>query len=110
MKRISTLLIAVVLLAGIAFAHGDEQHVMGIVTKITGTAMTVEVAGNQADAPKKSVTVNLVASTKFEKDGAAATLKDLKVGDRVVIHAAKKSDQLEAHFVKIGIAMHSMHH
>jgi hypothetical protein len=109
MKRTWMLLVGVVLLAGVAFAHGDE-HVMGTVTKITETAITIEVAGKQPDAPKKSVTVNVAASTKFEKDGASATLKDLKVGDRVAIHAAKKGDQLEAHFVKIGINMSGMQH
>ena len=110
MKRMLLLLVGVVLFAGFAFAHGDEQHVMGTVTKITETTITVEVAPKQGETQKTSVTVNVLASTKFEKMDAAATIKDLKVGDRVVIHAAKKADKLEAHIVKIGMAMDGVKH
>ena len=110
MKRVLLLLVGVVLFAGLAFAHGDEQHVMGTVTKITKTTITVEVAPTQGETQKTSVTVNVVSSTKFEKMDAAATIKDLKVGDRVVIHAAKKGEQLEAHTVKIGMPMGGMKH
>lgn len=110
MKRMFMLLVGTILLAGLAFAHGDEQHVMGTVAKITDTTITVEVSAKQGDAPKTNVTVNIVSSTKFEKMGAAATIKDLKVGDRVVIHATKKAEKLEAHVVTIGMAMGGMKH
>ena len=109
MKRTLFMLIGAVLFAGLAFAHGDEQHVMGTVTKITDTTITVEVAPKQDETQKTAVTVNVVPSTKFEKMGTAATMKDLKVGDRVVIHAAKKGDKLEARIVKIGMAMDGTH-
>ncbi len=108
MKRISILLLGVVLFAGLAFAHGDEQHVMGTVTNITENTITVEVAAKQGDTQKTKVTVNIVSSTKFEKMGAAATIKDVKIGDRVVIHAGKKDGKLEAHLVKIAMAMDGM--
>jgi hypothetical protein len=110
MKRILMLLVGAVLCAGLTFAQGDEQHVMGTVTKITGTTITVKVAAKQGDAQKGSVTVNIVSSTKFEKMGAAATSEDVKVGDRVVINAGKKAGKLEAHVVKIGMAMDGMKH
>lgn len=110
MKRMWTLLVGVAVLAGVAFAHGDEQHVMGTVTKVTDTAITVDLTPKKDDAQKTSVTVNVVAATKFEKMGAAATIKDVKVGDRVVIHAGKKAGQLEAHVVKIGMAMDAKQH
>ena len=110
MKRMLLLFVGVVLFAGLAFAHGDEQHVMGTVTKITETTITVEVAPKQGETEKTSVTVNVVSSTKFEKMDAAATIKDLKVGDRVVIHAAKKGEKLQAHVVKIGMAMDGAKH
>ena len=90
---------------GLAFAHGDEQHVMGTVTKIT-----VEVAPKQGATQKTTVTVNVISSTKFEKMGATATIKDLKVGDRAVVHAGKKDRKLEAHVVNIGMAMDDMKH
>ena len=109
MKRIWMLLLGIVLFAGLALAHGDEQHVMGTVIKITDTAITVEVATKQADVPKKNVTVQVLASTKFEKDGAAASLKDLQVGDRVVVHAKQSGENLIASGVKIGAAPAQTH-
>jgi|SRR5437899_1815160 len=110
MKRMLVLLVGAVLLAGLAFAHGDEQHVTGTVSKITDNTISVEVAPKQGETQKTTVTVNVISSTKFEKMGATATIKDLKVGDRVVIHAGKKDGRLEAHVVKIGMAMDGMKH
>ncbi len=109
MKRITFLLLGAVLLAGMALAHGDEQHVIGTITKITDKAITVEVAAKQSETQKTTVTVNIVPATKFEKSGDGATIKDLRVGDRVVIHAGKKGNQLEAHVVKIGTVMNGAH-
>jgi len=51
---------------------------------------------------KKSVTVEVTDKTKFEKSGALATLKDLKVGDKVVVHADVPGDKLVAHEVHFG--------
>jgi uridine phosphorylase len=45
-----------------------------------------------------------MAETKYEKSGTAGSLKDLKVGDRVVIHAAKMGDKLMANEVRFGAA------
>src|SRR5437773_11060088 len=81
MKRtfaVATLLFA---LSVMALAHGKEKHVMGKVTSISDASITVETTA------KKSVTVEVTDKTKFEKSGASATLKDVKVGDKVVIHA-----------------------
>ena len=105
MKRMLMLLLGTLLLSGIVAAHGDEQHIMGTVTRVTNKAITVTVTPQEDKVHKKSVTVNLVPATKFEKMGAAATIKDIKVGDRVVIHAEKKGDQLEAQIVKVGMTM-----
>ena len=102
MKYLLVLCLGAVLSAGLTFAHGDEQHVMGIVTKITDSTISVDVPPKYGHAENSTVTVYVIASTKFEKMGRAATIKDIKVGDRVVIHAGKKGDKLEAHVVKIG--------
>jgi hypothetical protein len=83
-------------LAPLLLAHGNEKHVLGTVTKITDAEITVETA------PKETVTVKIVAETKFVKSGTEATLKDLKVGDRVAIHAKPVGDTLEAHEVRFG--------
>ena len=89
MKRMSTLVVVVMLAAGSLFAHGKGQHVMGTVTAMTDNSITVKTTA------KDPVTVYTMADTKYEKDGAAASMNDLKVGDRVVIHATKMSDKID---------------
>jgi hypothetical protein len=71
----------VVLAAGAAFAHGKEQHIMGKVTAMTDTSISVQTKA------KNPVTVYTMPETKCAKGSAAASMKDLKVGDRVVIHS-----------------------
>ena len=96
MKRtiaVVTLLFALTLMA---LAHGKEKHVMGTVTSISDSSVTVETTA------KKSVTVQVSDKAKFEKSGAAATLKDLKVGDKVAIHADVSGDKLVANEVHFG--------
>lgn len=88
---ITTLLLAISVMG---FAHGTEKHVMGKVTSISDNSITVETTS------KQSVTVEVNDQTKFEKSGTAATLKDLKVGDKVVIHADPSGDKLIAHEVR----------
>ena len=85
-----------------ALAHGNEKHVMGTVTSISDTSITVETTA------KKSVTVDVSDKTKFEKSGAAAALKDLKVGDKVVINADVSGDKLVANEVHFGTKAKSM--
>ena len=89
------------LIVPLALAHGNEEHVMGTVTKITATSIIVQTTAN------KTVEVAVTDGTKFEKSGQPAVLHDLTVGDRVVIHAAKSKDKLTAHTVKFGPARSS---
>ena len=98
MKRTLAIGSAIFLFAMLAFAHGNEQHVIGTVTAISGEAITVQTV------TKQSTVVYLTGNTKFTKSGAAATRDDLKVGDRVVIHAQKEGDKLMAHTVALGVA------
>jgi hypothetical protein len=95
LSRMSMLACLLLLVAAAALAHGDEQHVIGTVAKMTVSAITVKtVAGDM-------VTVAVVASvTEFTHGTEAAKFADLKVGDRVVIHAMKHGDQLMAHTVQ----------
>ena len=69
-----------------AFAHGDEQHVIGTVASVTKDSISVKTTTN------KLVTVAVVSETAFSKNKAAAKLADLSVGDRVVIHAKEPSE------------------
>jgi hypothetical protein len=96
MRRVITLCISLVLFAAVAFAHGDEQHLMGTVTKITDKSITIEMKD------KKTTEVALTPETKCMKGDATAALKDVKVGDRVVVNAKKDGDKLVATMVKMG--------
>lgn len=103
MKKALTLCLSLVLFAAVVFAHGSEEHLMGTVTKITDKSITVE------DKDKKTTEVSTTAETKCMKDEATAALKDVKMGDRVVVHARKSGDKLVATMVKIGAAPASAH-
>jgi hypothetical protein len=89
-------LLAVISLATVASAHGTDKHVLGTVTKITDTEITVETQTKEVQV------VKIAPDTSFVKSGASATLKDLKVGDRVVIHAKPVGSDLIAHEVRFG--------
>jgi hypothetical protein len=82
-----------------SFAHEGNKHVMGTVTAISANSITVQSADKEA----KTTTVSVIPSTMFMKSGAHASLKDLKVGDRVVVEAKEnKDDELEAVSVTFG--------
>jgi Domain of unknown function (DUF5666) len=87
--RIYPILSVVALLLGSIslFAHAGMEHVMGTITAVTDNSITVDTVKHT------KVTVLLDPSTKFVNSGAQASLKDLKVGDRVVIHAKHNPDK-----------------
>lgn len=96
MKRTVAVVALLFALSVMALAHGKEKHVMGKVTSTSDHSITVEISS------KTSVTVEVSDKTKFEKSGAPAALKDLKVGDKVVIHADVSGDKLVANEVHFG--------
>ena len=96
MKRQISALIAILVITAVAFAHGDEQHVLGTVTEVSEKSITVETID------KHKVTISVVAGTNFTAGTAAATLKDVKIGDRVVINARNQVQHLQADTVSIG--------
>lgn len=104
MYRSALICLGCLLLVSVALAHGNEEHVMGTVAKISNSTITVETTAG------KTVEVAVTAKTKFEKSGAPATFHDLAVGDRVVIHAGKSQNKLEAVTVKFGSASASASH
>jgi len=85
-------------------AHGGMIHVMGTVTGITDTSVTVETTD------KKTVEVQFVDTTTFLNGSKPANRKDVKVGDRVVIHAVKAKDSLQAHEVRFSQAAPTTSH
>lgn len=87
-----------VLMASVAFAHGDKKHVVGTLEKINPDSVVVKTTAG------KSVEVKLVATTIYVwhtgNEDRPAKLAELAVGDRVVIHATPKGQTLEANEVK----------
>ncbi len=100
MKRTSfiliQLLICTLLLGTLTFAHGGMEHILGTVTAITDHSLSIKTR----DGATK--TVEFDSETKFVKGDAAATVKDVQVGSRVVIHAHTRDGSLHAAEVKIG--------
>ena len=89
-KRSIRALIAIAALtigSATAFAHNGIEHVMGTVTAVTDASIAVDTVKHTA------VTVMVVPSTTFSHKGAKASLKDIKVGDRVVINAKEGADK-----------------
>ena len=103
MIRTMVALLCMTLMSSFAFAHGDEQHVMGTAIKVSQESVTVETK------TKATVEVMITSDTKFSKNGVPVAPSDLHIGDRVVIHAMPMKDgKLMAHTVQIGVAKASM--
>ena len=104
-NRILTCLFLTLALALALAAHGDAIHVTGTVKAISPASVTVETVKHE------TVTVMLNSKTEVMKSAAKADIKDLKVGERVVIHAMKnKEGQLEAEEVAFGAAPAASQH
>ena len=95
MIRHLILVLIVVLLSGIAYAHGPGQHVLGTVVAIDATHVEVKT-------PKgATVSVKLTKETRFKEKGKPKASEPPAVGDRVVIEATKDDKVLtatEVHF------------
>lgn len=84
------------LLSALVFAHGGTEHVMGTVNAITDHSLLIQTSDGTVTA------VEFDSETKFIKGGSPATVKDVQVGSRVVVHAHKRDNSLHAAEVKIG--------
>lgn len=98
MKRLLTVLLTLGVMAGVAYAHNGMEHIMGTVVSVTDSSITVKAKDG------KTQTVQVAAETKYTQMDKPITIKDLKAGDSVVIHAAKKDGKLVAEIVKVGMA------
>src|SRR5580704_5667805 len=85
---------ALVLLAGLALAHGGFDHVTGTIAKVNGNVVTVKTA-------KGNVDVKLDAKTEITKDDKKAEAADLKPGVRVVFDIPEDSKDNVAHSAKL---------
>jgi hypothetical protein len=100
-RKILIAILAIVplaLLPTIATAHGGEEHVIGTVTKISGTSVTVKTTAG------KVVDVGFDAKTTYARGKEPMQKTDIKAGDRIVIHAMEIDEKLVAHTVEIGTA------
>ena len=96
MKRLLLLILSLGVFAGAAYAHNGMVHVMGTVTAMTDTSISVKAMDG------KIQTVALTSGTKYLRGETSVTIKEIKVGDHIVIHATGKPDHLAAAEVKVG--------
>lgn len=94
MKQLALLMTAVLTMGTLTFAHGNNDHVRGVVTQVTATAVTVQVSETVAK------TLSLTAKTTFERSGRSARAAELKIGDRVVVDVPKGTT--EALLIRFG--------
>jgi hypothetical protein len=85
------------LVSAAAWAHGGEEHVVGTVTSVTSTSITVKTA-------KAEVVVAVAPTTKLTTNKVAAKIDSVHVGDRVVIHAKDTEGKLVADTVQFSTA------
>jgi hypothetical protein len=96
-------LAAFFLAATLAVAHGNMQHVIGTVAKVSADSVTVTTPAG------KTIEVVLAGDTKISKAGQSMQKTDIQVGDRVVIHAEMEDGKLSAHTVELGVAKKATH-
>jgi hypothetical protein len=90
------LVLTTLLLSALVFGHGSQQHVMGTVAAISAQSITVRTTAGQLTE------VSINQKTAFSRAGKKIDLKQIKIGDRVVIHAMKQEHGLEATTVQVG--------
>jgi hypothetical protein len=89
-RNLAVLLFISALATNLAFAHGSQKHVMGHVTAVAANSITVETTSHETQS------IQITSQTKFVKGGKPASASELKVGDRVVVHAKPAGAKLEA--------------
>ena len=94
----------IALLAGLCLspasllAHGSGKHIRGYVEKASSESITVKTTAG------KIVEAAVGTKTTYTRGSHAIQKTDIKVGDRIVIHAADVNGKLVAHTVQIGTA------
>lgn len=90
-------LVCLAIVPSLLRAHGGMEHVMGTITSIEGSAISVQTT------KKQKVVIATDDTTTYEQGGKAASMKTLSVGERVVVHAKKGEKGLLAEIVKWGM-------
>lgn len=89
-----------------AFGHAGGAHVMGTVKAVDDKSITV------ADADGEETKIAIDDKTTVEQSGKAAMVKDIKSGERVVVHTRKGDNGPVAVLIKFGKVdkAHAGHH
>jgi hypothetical protein len=95
-------ILAILAVAGIVYAHGGFEHVIGTVAKVEQNVLTVKTA-------KGNVDVRLDDKTEITKNGQKESVADLKPGARVVVDIPEGAKEKIAHSVKIGVTDSTPH-
>lgn len=96
--RTMNIIRALALASAIALAHGGLEHVMGTVTQVNDASVTVKTTAG------KTVQVTVDAKTTYSRASKPIQRSDIKVGDRVVIHAQEHDKALLGKTVEVGAA------
>lgn len=103
--RIVAVMASVLMIAVAVVAHGDKKHVMGVLDKVSADSVFVKTGDG------KIVEIKLVATTVYvmkdakNAEGTPAKFSDLTAGQRVIIHATPKGNDLladEVRFAPLG--------
>ena len=97
MKKSLTIVVLVLTLATVVFAHGKAQKFMGTVKSVSATSLTITTNAGEEK------TFALDAQTKFLHSGETAAVSDLKAGERVVVEADVHGQEAKAQVVKFGV-------
>jgi hypothetical protein len=98
------LALAACLSLGLLVAHNGMEHITGTVAKISDTSITVNTTAG------KMVEVAFDAKTTFTKASQPFAKADVKVGERVVVHAAGEPGKYVAQIVQLGAATKAAAH
>src|SRR5688572_17407120 len=94
----ATLLAALCLAPAILLAHGSGKHIRGYVEKVSSESITVKTTAG------KIVEAGVGTKTTYTRSDLPIQKTDIKVGDRIVIHATEVNGKLVAQTVQIGTA------
>jgi hypothetical protein len=98
MKKFVLSVLMAALMCGIALAHEGHKHVMGTVTAVNGSDITVQT--REGDKP----TITVTSETQIIKGDDPAKLSDVHVGDKVMAHGVEKDGKVQAEELRIHAA------
>jgi hypothetical protein len=91
----ATLAVLATLAAAPALAHDHGDHAMGIVEKVAPDRIAIRTADGHV------VEFAVTRETRFSQGKAGAAVRDVRVGERAVVHGARAGDGLRAVEVKL---------